>query len=337
MKMNKVFGLLLFGLFLAMGCGKPNEPESIVPEDTSGGYKIVTRFPTPGYAQDVIIKDDLLYIAQGEGGLLIVGVNDPENPQTVSVTTEEVRGYSTKIAIKDSAVYLAAGTFGITAIDVANPSEPFVTVSNLNMKPARNILIWGNYMFTATSEQGVSIAEISYPVQPDMRGGINTTGYAYGLASTADSSYLMVACGEMGLSIYDISDFQEGFGEYPLVAWCDTPGYAEAVTVLDNESLAFMACGTAGLQIIDYSDTADVHIVGSYSTGGYAKELIYSNQRILITTEKLGLQIIDVSEVDSPSFIGQVDTEYALGLDMDENYIYIADEVEGLIVISIPD
>ncbi len=32
--------------------------------------------------------------------------------------------------------------------------------------------------------------------------------------------------------------------------------------------------------------------------------------------------------------IGTVKTEYAKGLDMDDNYIYVADEVEGLITIS---
>jgi hypothetical protein len=320
-----------------MGCGKPTDPESLKPDDISGGYKIVKRFPTPGYAQDVLKKDSLLYIAQGEGGLLIVSIVDPENPQTVSVTTEGVRGYSSKIAMKDSAVYLAAGTFGVTIINVGDPVLPIVTVSNLNMKPARDFHVFGNYMFTAISEQGVSIADISYPTQPDIRGGISTSGYAYALTTSDDSNYLFVACGEMGLSIFNISDFQEGFGIYPQVGWCDTPGYAEAVTVVDNESIAFLACGTSGLQIIDYSDTSNIYIAGSYDSIGYAKDLMYKDHRIYMTMETYGLQIIDVSDITKPYLIGMVQTQYALGLDMDEKYIYLADEVEGLIIVSIPD
>jgi hypothetical protein len=35
--------------------------------------------------------------------------------------------------------------------------------------------------------------------------------------------------------------------------------------------------------------------------------------------------------------VGIVPTGYALGLDMDEKYIYLADEDEGLIIISIPE
>ena len=336
MKIYKLLLVLLSGLVL-LSCGKPTNPESILPDDLSGGYKIVKVFPTFGYAQDIVKIDSLLYIAQGQGGLMIISVADPENPKTISSSTDEARGYSTKVAVKDSVAYLAAGTFGITVIDAADPHFPVVTVSNLNMKPAREMHIMGNYMFTAISEQGIKIAEISFPSEPDVRGGISTTGYAFGLTTTADSNYLLAACGEMGLSIFDISDFQEGFGIYRRIGWCDTPGSAEAIALSEINSIAFLACGTAGLQIIDYSDTTNIHIVGSSDNGGYAKDLIYKNHRIYMTNELSGLQVIDVSDVTKPSLVGVIDSEYGLGLDMDDSYIYMADEVEGLIVIKIPE
>lgn len=336
MRMNKLSVWLISGFLLLISCGKPVTPETLIPDDISGGYKIVKVFTTPGYAQDVLKKDNLLYIAQGEGGLLIVNITDPANPQIVSQTTENVRGYSSKIAMKDSAVYLAAGTFGVSVVNAANPDTPFVTVSNLGMKPARDFYILGNFIFTAVSEQGVNIADISYPTEPDIRGGLTTVGYAYGLTTSADSNYLFAACGEMGMSIYDISNFQEGFGTYPLVGWCDAPGDAEAISIIDNEKIAFLACGTGGLQILDYSDTSNIFIAGSFDSIGYAKDLIYSNGLIYMTMETYGLQIIDVSDITKPSLVGIVPTSYALGLCKDDKYIYVADETEGLIIISIP-
>jgi hypothetical protein len=339
MKMKGLIAAALAGLFLITGCGKPNDPESINPNatDVTGGYKIVKRFLTPGYAQDVVKKDSLVYMAEGEGGLVIVNVADPENPQVVSVTTENVRGYSAKIAMKDSAVYLAAGSFGLTVVDVSDPFETDVTVSNLSLKPARDMEVMGDYIFVAISEEGVGIAEVSYAIQPDVRGTITTNGYAYDIAITADTSYLLAACGEMGLSIFDISDFQQGFGVYRRIGWCDTPGHAEAITIIDEDSIAFMACGTAGLQILNYADTSNIFIVGTYSSGGYAKDLLLKGQRIYLTTENRGLQIVDISDVTNPKKIGVVETGYALGLDIDDDYVYLADEVEGLIIISIPD
>ncbi len=337
MKKLKLFVLLFAGVNLLFSCGKPTTPETVTPPDISGGYKIVAKYVVSGYAQDVLKKDDLLYIAQGEGGLEIVDISDIESPETVSITTDGVRGYSTRIIIYDTIVYIAAGGFGVTVIDVANPADPFVTEENSSMKPAKNLHIMGKYLFTAVSELGVKLADLTYLPVPDPKGDISTSGYAQGMVTTSDSAYLLVACGEMGLSIHDISDMQQGWGDYPRVGWCDTPGKAENVIIKEDESIAFMACGTGGLQIINYADTNNVHIVGSFDEGGYAKDLMYRNQKIYMTVELGGLQIIDVSDYTNPQIIGEVDTEFSLGMDMDEDYIYIADEDEGLIIISIPD
>jgi len=332
--MNKYFSFFLSGLILLVGCGKPNDPESLTPGDA--GYKVVSRVNTSGFANDVVKKDNLLYVAQGEGGLIIYNISDPANPVLVSLTTEKLRGYAGKIALKDSAVYLAANTFGINVVDVRDPDTPVVTITNLGIKPARNFHVMGNYLFTAISEQGVGIAEVSYPAEPDIRGQFPTTGYAYGLTTSSDSNYLFVAGGEMGLSIYNISDFQEGYGIYPRVGWCDTPGDAEAIIIDESESLAFMACGTAGLQILNYADTSNIFIAGSYDSAGYAKDLQLSGNLVYLSAELGGLQIIDVSDHTAPKLLGAIQTKFALGLDMDANYIYLADEDEGILVISIP-
>lgn len=332
--LNKLFAFILAGLMLLFGCGEPTDPEIIEPDDeTTGGYKIVKEFQIPGYAQDVVKQGNYLYLAQGEGGLLIIDIGNPVEPQIVSSTSENVRGYSTKIEIVDSVVYLAAGTFGVSVLNVVNPETPQVKATNLGIKPARNLHIMEKYLLTAISEQGVNVSNINNPEFPDIRGGVQTPGYAYGL-TTHDTTLLLIATGEMGLTTYNISDFQDGYGQYPLVDWCDTPGYAEAITINETESIAFMACGTAGLQVIDYSDTTNVHIVGSFDNGGYAKELIYKDNKIFMTAELSGLQVIDVSDYTQPYLIGELDTEFALGIDMDDQYIYIADEDQGLIVIK---
>lgn len=335
MRIFKSVIVIVLVIFIMVSCGKPTTPESLNPVG-DGGYKIVSQFHTSGYAQDVIKKDELCYIAQGEGGLTIVNVTNVINPTSVSTISDGVRGYSNKIAMKDSVIYLGAGSFGVTVVDVVIPEMPRVTASNLSMKPAKNLHVMGDYLFTAISEQGVKIAEISYPFQPDIRGGMSTSGYAHGITNTADSNYLLVACGEMGLSIFNIKDFQNGFGNYQVSGWTDTPGYAEAVTIKDNESIAFMACGTAGLQIVDFSDSTNLHIVGSYDGKGHAKELLYKNDKVYLTARTGGLQIIDVSDVTNPVLLGLVEMEYALGLDADDNYIYVADENGGLIIVSIP-
>jgi len=205
------------------------------------------------------------------------------------------------------------------------------------VKPAKSFEIMGDYLFAALSGAGIQVVYIKKNIGvPDARSNIATPGYATGLTISPIDSTLFAACGEMGIAIYDISAFDDGYANYPISGWCDTPGYAEEVALNYDESVAFVACGTEGLQIINYADTANIKLVGSYATEGYAKELKYDDQKIFITAGMRGVQIIDVSNVASPEIIGVIETENARGFDMDENYLYVADEVEGLIIISRP-
>jgi hypothetical protein len=153
---------------LFLSCAKPTDPESLAP--SSGGYSIVGRLQLPGYAEDIEVKDTLAYIAQGEGGLAIVSIADRSKPKLLSVCQEGVRGTSHKLALNDSTVYVAANTFGVSAIDVRNPRAPVATSSNIAMKPAQSLYVFGSYLFAATGETGVQTADISTPMYPNPLG-----------------------------------------------------------------------------------------------------------------------------------------------------------------------
>ncbi|MGA9116165.1 MAG: hypothetical protein WB626_05265 [Bacteroidota bacterium] len=326
--------LLLPSLLCAWaGCLEPEVPPLSPPLPT-GGYSVVGRVRTPGAAQDVVVRDTLAFVAQGEGGLAVLTVADPRRPALMTVLQEGVRGYATKIAIKDSAVYVGSGTFGIQVVDVANPREPYTTVENLGIRPARSLLVFGNFLFASASELGVRICEVGFPTQPDLRGGMRPPGYARGMAFTPDSSRLLVACGELGLAVFDISEMQDGWGNYRQLAWLDLPGYAEDVAVAGTEPFALLACGTAGLQVVRFSDSSGIVPVSFLETGGYAKEIAWRDGTVFMSAETRGLQIISVGDPSAPRLAGVVETEYALGLTLEGERIFLADESEGLLVIA---
>lgn len=323
-----------FGLIFLLSCGTPNEPESIMGGD--GGYKIVSKFVTSGYAQDVVVSDTIAYVTQGEGGLMIINISNRKAPKELSSVIQNLKGYSYKVAVKDSVVYISAGAFGVSVVDAFDPLNPFITATNLALKPARGFDIRDNFLFTAVGEYGFKISEISYPTQPDIRGETPAPGFAQAVCVSPDRNYLLVACGEMGFSLFNISELQSGWGIYPMAGWVDTQGYAEDVVAHPNLPIAFMACGTGGFYVIDYSDSANVKVVGSYSTGGYAKEVVYKDNKAYVTTGMRGLQIFNVSNFTAPTRIGTVQTKLAKGLAVDDKYVYVADEQEGLVIISIP-
>lgn len=328
-----LFSLLLLSL-AALRCASPSDPESLTPG--SGGFQVVGRLGTPGYAQDVELADTLAFVAQGEGGLLIATIADPSTPAQIAICTQNVRGYSSELAVRGRTVFIAAGDFGVSVVSADDPLLPVATSYNLNMKPARSFTIMGDYLFTAVSEVGVKIAEISFPQQPDIRGGLDTPGYARGLTVTPDSASLLVACGEMGLALHDISDLRDGFGTYPRTGWVDTPGYAEDVALIDSLPYALVACGSAGLFIVDFSDTSRLRVTGSVPTSGYAREVTYRRGRAYVAADRAGLQVFAVDDPAHPRLIGTVPTAQAYGVALGERHIYIADRTQGLVVIAGP-
>lgn len=332
--MKRIVILLFISIIALNGCIKPTDPDS--PVSSNGGYKIVGHYLTKGNAQDLVIVDTVAYLAQGEGGLAAVNIKEPDNPQELAVLFSELRGYSKKIAYHDNAVYLAAGSYGVSVVDVSQPQFPVVSITNLEMRPSRSLYVYNNFLLAGISEQGVKIADISMPIHPDVRGSIKTTpGYAQSMYAT-DEKKLLVTCGEMGLAILNISNLESGFESFEFLGWIDTPGYAEDVTIKDGTHYALVASGTYGLQIIDFSDKDNLKIVGSYDPGGYSKEICYRDNLVYMTTEKNGLQVINIDDISAPKLVARVDTKYAMGLAVEDEYIYIADDIEGLIVIEKP-
>lgn len=333
MKTKGLILLLVVATVFIFGCGKPNEPESIF---NSEGYTIVKKYPTVAAAQDVVINGNLCFIAQGEGGLQTVNVLDHSNPSSLSFITDGVRGYSRSIAYYDNHVYLSAGTFGFTSVNVSNPDTPVLTAANINMKPAKSAFVLDNYMFCAISEQGVQIAELSSSGLPDIKSKTKVPGYANEVIANSDKTLMFVACGEMGLSIFDISDFQEGYGTYPSVGWIDTPDYVWSVAIAEDSKLAFVASGTAGLQIIDYSVISDIKVVGTLVTDGKANKVKYADGLVYMSAEKGGFYVINVDDPANPIAKARLGLTQAMGFDIDSKYIYVADDVDGLVIISKP-
>lgn len=333
--MQKILYTVLFiGLTFLGSCGTPNDPESIVGGD--GGYKIISKFSTSGYAQDVVVRDTLAFVTQGEGGLMIIDISDRLAPKGILTLYNELKGYSNKVANKDSLVFVSAGAFGVSVIDASNLFDP-VKATNISIRPAKGFDVMGDFVYTATGEYGFQISKIVDVNKLDPRGITSTPGFAQAVCITSDSS-MLVACGEMGFSMYDVSYniILEGFGSGTFLGWVDTPGYVEDVVDHPDLPYAFLACGTGGFFIVDYADSANIKIIGSYSTGGYAKEVVYKNNKAYVTTGLRGLQIFDVTNITSPTRIGTVQTKLAKGLAVDDKYIYVADEQEGLVIISIP-
>jgi hypothetical protein len=335
------FGICTLGI-TAMSCVGPSAPENVARE-LSGGYEVVAKLPTTGYAQDVVVADSFAYVTQGQCGVAIVNVGDPHDPRLVSEVINVLPGYSGKLAyLKDTAgiemVYSANGSYGLTSVEVIDKRNPVVTRPNdAQFQVTMGIFVFKNFIFCSDGPSGIGIGDLSDPKFPEAMSGIPVPGYSMGACVSSDSVYLLCAVGEEGFVMENISNLVYGF-EIPdtLSGHLDLPGNAEDVTIKPGTTYAFVACGPAGLQIINYSDTANIKVEGSFAAGGYTKEVCVVGDRAYLATEQHGVQIIDISNVASPRRIGVVKVTDVRGIFVSNGFIYAADRLEGLIIIKIP-
>lgn len=79
-------------------------------------------FDTPGNARGVVVKNGILFVADGVNGLVVVDARDPMNMRLSGSLT--VEGYANSVALDDTLVLIACGSGGLAVINCARTEEP---------------------------------------------------------------------------------------------------------------------------------------------------------------------------------------------------------------------
>jgi hypothetical protein len=221
---------------------------------------------TPGTANDVIIDNDFVFIADGEHGLQIVDILDINNPYIIS--NLDTDGTATGIFINKNYAYVADGEQGITIIYISDKLNPVKTAVLKTADFANDIFVNGNYAYVADGKQGLQIIDITDINNPFIIGNLDTDGTSTGIF--VDNNYAYIADGEQGIAIINIADKSSP----TLSASIDTAGYAEDVSISGN--YAYVADGLNGMFVIDISDpTQPVEETGwSYNSTGYSSKIL---------------------------------------------------------------
>jgi hypothetical protein len=85
----------------------------------TGFYLFLARPAEP--VNDLIVKDDLAYLALGRAGLVIVDASIPDNPEEIG--SFDTRGSANAVAKAGENAYIADGRDGLRIMDVSNPLQ----------------------------------------------------------------------------------------------------------------------------------------------------------------------------------------------------------------------
>lgn len=84
----------------------------------------VADFDTPGNARCVVVKDWILYVADGRNGLMVINANEPGNLRELSRIALD--GYAHSVTVDDTLIFVACGSGGIFVVNCANAYKPYL-------------------------------------------------------------------------------------------------------------------------------------------------------------------------------------------------------------------
>ncbi|MBT7789817.1 MAG: T9SS type A sorting domain-containing protein, partial [Calditrichaeota bacterium] len=182
----------------------------------------------------------------------------------------------------------------------------------------------------AEHDGGLTAVNIEDPEDPFQVGRVNFGGADFYSVQVVEE-YAYVACGELGLIIFDVSQpdqmvqvGRERSGDY-------------AVDVLVSGDYAYLALDHLGFAIIDISNPERPQLVRQYrQMNGNAQALLKRDDLIYSASLNNGVFIVDVSDPNNPVDVARIETPGdALGLAFSGDYLLVADNYEGLYVADI--
>ncbi len=306
-----------------------NDPDGIYSVVLSGAgigtFTEVGSFNTSGFASHIVLDGNYGFIANGESGLCILDITDPQNPSFLGCYDTD--GSAMCVVIRGSCAYLADGDNGLLVIDISDIENLDELGSYNTPGTARAVDVLGDYAFVADGGSGLCVIDISDPSNPDEVGSCDTPGNASDV--TVRDDYAYVADGDNGLRVIDVRNPANPIE----VGYIDPDDPISGVDVRGN--YAYLA---NGLRIIDISNPQNPNQVGFRGTAQNASSIVIGGTYAYIADAEGGFLVFDISNPTDPDSVGGYDTEgEALGIAVSavDERAYIADADSGLLILDV--
>ena len=255
---------------------------------------IMDYFVMDVYGMAVEFAGDLMYLATLYSGLAIYApLADP--PGLLSIF-EVDQGVCKDLAVRDSIVYVCGvnGT-ALNVVNVADPTTPtLITDAGDNNTSTYDMNATGDFLYLANGKYGLSIFDISNPVDPMERGYYNETN-TMGLNIEVRGNIGYLATSEW-IGTMDLSNPANP---------TELGRYTRATThCIDLSSNNLYFGNNSGVGILDVSDPGSLNLVYMHSTDhNYVKGIRVFGDYLYFTMDHAGFGVMDVTDPAIPSVV----------------------------------
>ena len=295
----------------------------------SNSSQFISTLKLQGSKQQIEIENSVAYVADGDGGMVLVDLQDKNNLRWLG-SHNKLESINKVISNNKKALVIDRSS-RLVSINVGNPQLPitgsfYKPASEINdaisdNKPDNNTA----YIATALGVEQIVFPDSSH--QQISNEGINQGGTR---RAFIENNMAYVADWFSGLHIYDISNpaALKHIGNF------HTPGSSKGVVV--ENGYAYVGDDDFGLQIIDVKDPSNPKSVGSVLTTGLAYTLKKIGNVIYLADHRGGFHIIDAGDVTKPKILSTLDTPgKSWAIDVKDNIAYVADDTSGVLVFDV--
>jgi len=220
--------------------------------------------------------------------------------------------------------------YGIGVFDVTDEYHPELVEWLYIGCEVSQLLINGDYIFTAATDSGLVIIDKSSPTSLSIVGQLSFSDEANSVAVQGDYAYVTTPMN--GLFMIDVSSLSSP----SVISSLYIPGGTYYVFV--DGDYAYVSRGMAGIVIVDVSDPASPGTRGTYSSSTFIRSIYKKDQYLYLAAEIAGLVILNVSDPYSPTAVGTYTAPSGrsfTSLDMIGDTIYVGAGNYGILSMDV--
>lgn len=293
----------------ALDLNAPGGPSLIGGWDTKSAGAI-------GPSREMVLKDNVLIVAQRDYGTRFLDVSDPANPVLLATLDNPVlsapgRSASSRLALEGNTLYVSSVTGGFSRVDVSDPANPrmldtitFQRANGVTIE-SQGISIAGDHAYVATPWGGWSIVDISNAARMEIVAQLEQPGGLHGGWDVhVQNGVAFVLMQGYGVQIYDVSNVRnvslinEVLFQAPELFGPDTP---PADIKFLSDKIAAISYGSLGVYIYDFNDLNAPTLLDTLTANEMiAVNMFLSGSTLLVAGHSGGLFAFDVSQFQTP-------------------------------------
>jgi len=293
--------------------------------------KLISKIDNLGSCGGMDIKDNYLFLASINRGLIIIDISDLKNPKIVSTLyfldenaqdreKTEING----VKINGNFAYMAIGKKGLAIINVSDLKNPKID----------KILDLGNYVKSLDVDEDNIYVLTAVSLKILNKNSFETLSVlefnGYGNDIKVKEGYAYVATTE-GLNIIDVSNVKTP----SLRSSLDTQGYCLRVEVFND--YAYIANGI-DIKIVKVSNKEDPVLINSFGKSGVMCHDVESDGDYLYVLNNDKPCVLDISDKNDIKPLSSFDmVSLAKEILIDRDIAYIVNDYQGIQIANIKD